>query len=209
MNIKDMQIFIDVAQSKGISAASRRLSMSKSMISRCILRLEDELGTKLLSRTTRGVVITEAGHTFYEHAVKIIGEVDTAKERIMPEGDLRGTLRIAMPLTFGPDQLAPVLAKLAKEHPKLEIHSCYSDRHVDIVEEGFDCAIRIGHLKDSNLIAKCVGPIYGTLVASQSYIKEYPLWSRTEKHGLINERFGIGKKRRLNHKSGESHAVTQ
>ena len=99
MNIKDMQIFIDVAQSKGISAASRRLSMSKSMISRCILRLEDELGTKLLSRTTRGVVITEAGHTFYEHAVKIIGEVDTAKERIMPEGDLRGTLRIAMPLT--------------------------------------------------------------------------------------------------------------
>ena len=81
--------------------------------------------------------------------------------------------RIAAPLTFGPTQLAPVLAELARRHPLLHVHVSYSDRFVDIVGEGFDCAVRVGYLSDSNLIARRIGPVHGQLVASPGYIKEH------------------------------------
>jgi DNA-binding transcriptional LysR family regulator len=82
-------------------------------------------------------------------------------------------MRVALPLTFGPSHLAPVLADMARRHPQLQVHTCYSDRFVDLIAEGFDCAIRIGYLPDSDLIARHVGPIYGKLVASPEYIKAY------------------------------------
>jgi DNA-binding transcriptional LysR family regulator len=97
--------------------------------------------------------------------------MDTAKEAILPDGDLRGRLRIAMPFTFGPTHFAPVIAEMAKRHPRLHIHTSYNDRFVDLIAEGFDCAIRVGYLQDSNLIAKRIGPIYGRLLASPAYIK--------------------------------------
>jgi DNA-binding transcriptional LysR family regulator len=82
-------------------------------------------------------------------------------------------LRIAVPLTFGPTHFAPVLAEMARRHPLLHIHTVYSDRFVDLIGEGFDCAIRVGYLPDSNLIARHVGPIYGKLVASPDYIEAH------------------------------------
>jgi DNA-binding transcriptional LysR family regulator len=91
----------------------------------------------------------------------------------LPAGDLRGRLRIAAPLTFGPTHLAPVLAELARLHPLLHVHACYSDRFVDLVGQGFDCAVRVGYLQDSNLIARRIGPIHGKLVASPDYIREH------------------------------------
>src|SRR4029077_1796748 len=89
-----------------------------------------------------------------------------------PAGDLRGQLRIAAPLSFGPT-VAPVLAELARRHPRLNVFACYSDRFVDIVGEGFDCAIRVGYLSDSNLIARRIGPVRIRFVASPEYIKEH------------------------------------
>ena len=77
------------------------------------------------------------------------------------------------PLSFGPTHLAPVLAQLARRHPRLQVHTSYSDRFVDIVGEGFDCAIRVGHLSDSNLIVRRIGPIHGKLVASPIYVREH------------------------------------
>ena len=100
-----------------------------------------------------------------------VAELDIARETILPAGDLQGRLRVAAPLSFGPTHLAPVLAKLAKRHPLLQVHTSYSDRFVDIVSEGFDVAVRVGYLADSNLIARRVGPIFGKLVASPDYIK--------------------------------------
>ncbi len=91
----------------------------------------------------------------------------------MPNGDLRGRLRIAVPLTFGPTHFAPMLAEMMRRHPGLHIHAFYSDRFVDLVAEGFDCAIRVGFLRDSNLVARRVGPIYGKIVASPDYIKAH------------------------------------
>ncbi|WP_225412435.1 LysR family transcriptional regulator [Stigmatella hybrida] len=173
MDIEELRTFVEVADAGGVSSAARRLGVSKSIVSRQLARLEAELGVQLLSRTTRGAALTEAGVTFRDHAARACAEIDAARELIQPDGELRGRLRVAVPLTFGPTHLAPVIADMARLHPQLHIHASYSDRFVDLVAEGFDCAIRIGYLKDSNLIARHVGPIYGRLVASPDYIKAH------------------------------------
>jgi DNA-binding transcriptional LysR family regulator len=173
MDLEDLRTFVDVADAGGVSSAARRLGVSKSIVSRRLFRLEAELGVQLLARTTRGAALTEAGVTFREHAARVCAEIDTALETIMPAGELRGRLRIAAPLSLGPTHLAPVFAEMARRHPLLHIQASYSDRFVDIVGEGFDCAIRVGYLNDSNLIARRVGPVTGKLVASPDYIREH------------------------------------
>ncbi|MER8442793.1 LysR family transcriptional regulator [Mesorhizobium sp. M1066] len=173
MDIEDLQTFVVVADAGGVSAAARQLGVSKSIVSRRLFRVEAELGVQLLARTTRGAALTEAGITFRDHAARASAEIDTARETILPTGELRGRLRVAMPLTFGATHFASVLAEMARLHPKLHIHTSYSDRFVDLIAEGFDCAIRGAYLQDSNLIAKRVGPIHGKLVASPDYIKAH------------------------------------
>lgn len=173
MNIEDLRTFVEVADAGGVSPAARRLGVSKSIVSRRLGRLEAELGVQLLARTTRGAALTEAGLTFRGHAARVCAEIDMARETMLPAGELRGRLRIAAPLSFGPTHFAPVLAEMARRHPQLHVHTAYSDRFVDLVSEGFDCAIRVGYLQDSNLIARCVGPLYGKLVASPDYIKAH------------------------------------
>lgn len=173
MEIEDLQTFVEVADAGGVSAAARRLGVSKSIVSRRLLRLEEDLGVQLLARTTRGAALTEAGTAFRDHAARICAEMDVARETVLPAGDLRGLLRVAAPLSFGPTHLAPVFAELARRHPRLHVHAYYSDRFVDLVGEGFDCAIRVGHLGDSSLIARRVAPIRGRLVASPSYLRAH------------------------------------
>lgn len=173
MDIEDLRTFVEVADAGGVSPAARRLGISKSIVSRRLARLETALGIQLLARTTRGAALTEAGSTFRNHAAKACNEIDEARETILPAGDLSGRLRVAVPLSFGPTHFASVLALMAQRHPQLHIHTCYSDLFVDIVAEGFDCAIRVGYLPDSNLIARRVGPIHGSLVASPDYVKAH------------------------------------
>lgn len=170
MDIEDLRTFVDVADAGGVSPAARRLGVAKSIVSRRLARLEAELGVQLLARTTRGAALTEAGATFREHAARACAEMDAAREAILPTGELRGRLRIAAPLTFGPTHFASVFAEMARRHPQLHVHAAYSDRFVDMVAEGFDCAVRVGYLPDSNLVARCVGPLYGRLVASPDYV---------------------------------------
>lgn len=171
VDIEELHTFVEVADAGGVSPAALRLGVSKSIVSRRLSRLEAELGVQLLARTTRGAALTEAGATFRDYAARACAEIDVAKETILPAGDLRGRLRVAAPLTFGPTHFAPVLAEMARRHPRLQIHTCYSDRFVDLIGEGYDCAIRVGYLQDSNLVARRVGPIFGKLVASPDYIK--------------------------------------
>jgi len=173
MDIEDLQTFVEVADAGGVSPAARRLGVSKSIVSRRLVRLEDELGIQLLARTTRGAALTEAGAAFREHAARVCAEMDLARETILPAGDLQGLLRIGAPLTFGPTHLAPVFAELARRHPRLQVHAYYSDRFIDIVGEGFDCTVRLGYLNDSNLIARRVARMCGKLVASPAYLREH------------------------------------
>lgn len=171
MDIEDLRTFVEVAHAGGVSSAARRLGLSKSIVSRRLARLEEALGARLLSRTTRGASLTEAGRILRNHAEKACAEIDLAREAIFPAGELKGLLRIALPLTFGPTHFAPVLATLARRHPELHVHACYSDRFVDLVAEGFDCAIRVGTLPDSGMLARRVAPLYGSFVASPDYVK--------------------------------------
>lgn len=170
MDIEELRTFVEVADAGGVSPAARRLGVSKSIVSRRLLRLEAELGVQLLARTTRGAALTEAGTTFRDYAARASAEIDIARETIVPAGELRGRLRISAPLTFGPSHIAPVLAEMARRHPLLHIQTCYSDRFVDLIGEGYDCAIRIGYLPDSNLIARRFAPMNGSLFASPDYI---------------------------------------
>lgn len=173
MDIEELRTFVEVADAGGVSPAALRLGVSKSIVSRRLARLEEELGVQLLARTTRGAALTEAGTTFRDYAARVCSEIDTARETLSPEGELRGRLRISAPLTFGPNHLSSVIADMASQHPRLQIHASYSDRFVDLIAEGFDCAIRFGYLQDSNLMARRVGPLYGKLVASPEYVKAH------------------------------------
>lgn len=173
VDIEELQTFVEVADAGGVSPAALRLGVSKSIVSRRLARLEAELGVQLLARSTRGAALTEAGATFRDYAARVCAEIDVARETILPAGELRGRLRIAAPLSFGPTHIAPVLAEMARRHPQLQIQACYSDQFVDLIAQGYDCAIRLGHLQDSNLIARCVGPIYGSVVASPAYIEAH------------------------------------
>src|SRR6188508_2782366 len=112
MELEDLQTFVEVADSGGVSAAARRLGVAKSIVSRRLARLEQDLGVQLLARTTRGAALTEAGATFRDHAARVCSEIDLARETILPMGELRGRLRIAAPLSFGPTHLATILSQL-------------------------------------------------------------------------------------------------
>ena len=171
MEIEDIQAFVAVADAGGLTPAAGRLGVSKSIVSRRIARLEKALGATLLTRTTRGAALTEAGATFREHAAKISAEADAARDAVSPDGKVRGRLRVAAPLSFGATHFAPVLAELAARYPDLEIQSSYSDRVVDLVAEGFDAAIRLGVLEDSSLVARRIASFSGRLVASPDYLE--------------------------------------
>jgi len=170
VDIEELQIFVEVADTGGISSAAIRLGVAKSIVSRKLSKLEAELGAQLLARTTRGAALTEAGTAFREYAARMLADFDAARETVLPAGPLRGRFRITAPILFGPSQVGPVLAEMARCHPLLRIQASYSDRIVDLIGEGFDCAIRSGHLQTSNLMARRVGSIHGKLVASPSYI---------------------------------------
>lgn len=173
MDIEELRTFVEVADAGGVSSAAVRLGVAKSIVSRRLLRLEAELGVQLLTRSTRGASLTEAGAMYRDFAARICAEVDAARETILPAGDLRGRLRIAAPLSFGPTHFAPALAEMARRHPQLQMQTCYSDRFVDLIGEGYDCAIRVGYLPDSNLIARRIVPLYGKLVASPAYVEAH------------------------------------
>lgn len=180
MDIEELQTFVEVADAGGVSPAALRLGVSKSIVSRRLARLEAELGVQLLARSTRGASLTDAGTTFRDHAAKVCTEIEIARESIQPAGALRGRLRITAPLSFGPTHFAPVLAEMGRRHPQLHIQTCYSDRFVDLIAEGYDCGIRVGYLPDSNLVGRCVGPIGIKLVASPAYIKAHGFPQRPE-----------------------------
>lgn len=173
LDIEELRTFVEVADAGGVSSAALRLGVSKSIVSRRLFRLESELGIQLLARSTRGAALTEAGATFRDHAARVCAEIDVARETILPAGDLRGRLRVAAPFSLGPTHFAPMLAEMARRHPQLHIQTCYSDRFVDLIAEGYDCAIRVGYLQDSNLIARRIGLVHGKLVASPGYVKAH------------------------------------
>jgi DNA-binding transcriptional LysR family regulator len=174
IELEDMKSFAEVVDSGGFTRAARRLGLSKSIVSRRVAKLEAELGTRLLSRTTHGVSPTEAGLDFKARGDRILAEFEEAREAMAHhKGDVVGRLRVAAPVTFGTRHVAPLLAEMAERHPRLEIDLSLSDRQVDLVAERFDAAVRIGNLEDSSLVARRIAPVRSALVASPDYLAEY------------------------------------
>lgn len=173
--LDDIRAFVEVMDNGGFSRAARRLGISKSIVSRRIARLEDDLGTPLLHRTTRGITPTEAGIAFKVHGERILNELNEAREAMASQrGDIVGRLRLTLPAYFGIRYITPILADMAMTHPKLEIDAVYSDRTIDLIGEGFDAAIRLGVLKDSTLVSRRIASIRAAVLASPDYIATHP-----------------------------------
>jgi DNA-binding transcriptional LysR family regulator len=167
----DLEAFVQTAALGGFSRAATRLGISKSMVTRRIARLEAEFGVRLLSRTTRGVSLTEAGTELEGRARRILAEIEEAREAVSGRlGEITGTLRLAAPLSFGIAHLAASLAEFAQAHPRLRLDVHYSDRFVDLIADGFDAAVRIGTLADSSLVARTIAPVRMLPVASPTYL---------------------------------------
>jgi DNA-binding transcriptional LysR family regulator len=170
-----MRVFQKVAELGSFSAAADQLGVSKSAVSKTVRGLEDHLGAKLVHRTTRRLSLTDTGARYVAQAARLLAdlaeiEAEAASERATP----RGRLRVNAPMSFGLGHVAPLVASLLRAHPELEIDLTLNDRVVDLVDEGYDVAIRIGELPDSSLIARRLGASELVLVAGAGYLAGAP-----------------------------------
>ncbi|HKJ20411.1 MAG TPA: LysR family transcriptional regulator, partial [Woeseiaceae bacterium] len=168
---EDLQAFVAVVETGSFTAAADRLDTAKSAVSRRVSALEERLGVQLLRRTTRVLNLTDTGQSFYEHSSRILADLDEAEAAVQQEhGELRGTLRVALPLSFGVRHMCKPIAAFCKRHPRLKFDLDMNDRRIDLVEEGIDVAVRIAHLKDSSLIARKLFDSRFVVAASPLYL---------------------------------------
>ncbi len=166
-----MRAFIDVVEAEGFSAAARKIGRSKALLSKYVRELEDELGALLLNRTTRQFSLTEAGHTYYRRASEIVREVDSLADAVRESsGDVRGRIKLSAPRTFADADIGQSLIDFAKQHPDIVLEIHLDDRFVDMVEEGFDLAVRITRLENSSLIARRLAPFSVRICAAPGLI---------------------------------------
>ncbi|MET0598835.1 MAG: LysR family transcriptional regulator [Mesorhizobium sp.] len=167
-----MRAFIDVVEAEGFSAAARKIGRSKALLSKYVRELEDELGALLLNRTTRQFSLTEAGHTYFRRASEIVREIDSLQETVRESsGDVRGRIKITAARTFADAPIGQSLIDFAKEHSDIVLEIHLDDRFVDLVEEGFDLAIRITRLESSSLIARRLAPFSVAVCASPELVE--------------------------------------
>lgn len=173
-SLTDIAVFVRVVESGSFTAAAERLSLSKSVISKYVTRLEDRLGARLLNRTTRRLSLTEVGRVFYQRSQQGLQEIAEAEDEVSRlQGEPRGTLRINAPMSFGILHIAPVLPKFLERYPQLTVDMNLDDRKVDVVEGGFDVSVRISDMEDSSLVARRIGPCRHVVVASPAYLERY------------------------------------
>ena len=167
----DMATFVAVVEAGSFTAAADRLDVAKSVVSRRVSALEERLGVQLLRRTTRRLSLTESGAGFYERSLRLLSDLEEAESAVAQEhGELRGQLRIALPLSFGLRHMPEPIAAFSKQHPRVDFDLDLNDRRVDLIEEGMDFAVRIGHLRDSTLIARKLFDAHTVICASPDYL---------------------------------------
>ena len=168
-----MRCFVAVVERGSVTGAAEALRVAPSAVSRRIKDLEGRLGTQLLVRTTRRMSLTEAGRSFHARCERILADVEEAEaEAATGRAALRGSLRIAGPLSFGMPYLTPIVLDFMKEHPEVVIDLDLSDRTIDLVAEGFDLAVRIGTLRDSSLVARKIADVRIIACAAPSLIEK-------------------------------------
>ncbi|HEX5213057.1 MAG TPA: LysR family transcriptional regulator [Pseudolabrys sp.] len=171
---KSLEVFTKVASAGSLSAAARVLGLSQTMVTKHIAALEARLGTRLFHRSTRRLSITEAGRNYLESAERILAEFDAADAAVAAERyEPRGLLRLNAPVSFGARQIAPLLFEFGRRYPSLKVELGLSDRLVDLAEEGWDVAVRIGTLDISSLIARRIAPCRLMLAAAPAYVETH------------------------------------
>src|SRR5947199_9728774 len=172
--IDAMQAFVTVADLGGFAPAARKLGVSPSGLTRLIAALEQRLGARLLQRTTRSVTLTDAGARYLVRVRRILADVEEAEGAA--EGEQTrpgGRLAVSAPVGFGRLHVSPVMSAYLKRYPEVSGELRLSDRMINLVEEGVDLAVRIGHLADSSLVARQVGEMRRIVVASSAYLKRH------------------------------------
>ena len=170
---ENMNTFIRVVEAGSISGAADKLSVAKSAVSRRLKELEEHLGVELFHRTTRRMNLTDTGRAFYHQSVRIVEDLIEAElATSQAHGTLKGSLKIALPSTFGIMHMGPAINEFLNLHPQIEFDLDFNDREVDLMQEGFDLAVRIAILPDSSLIARRLAPIKTIICASPVYLEQ-------------------------------------
>jgi DNA-binding transcriptional LysR family regulator len=169
--LTSMSVFICAAEQRSFAVTANLFGISPTMVGKHIRSLEERIGAKLLNRTTRQQSLTEVGQIYYERCKRILADAEAADAcaadlRVLP----RGRLKIHSPVSFGTQRLAPALVRYLQRHPQVDVELTLADRAVDLVEEGYEAAIRIGNLPDSGLIARELRPYTMWLCAAPSYL---------------------------------------
>lgn len=186
-------MFVKVVETGSFSAAAQRLALSRSVVSKYVTRLENRLGARLLNRTTRHLSLTEVGRVLYDRSLQGLSEIAEAEAEVLHlQGAPRGTLRINTPMSFGVLHIAPVLPDFLAVYPDLSVDMNLNDQKMDLIEEGFDLAIRISELPDSSLVARRLGPCRHVVCATPEYFKRNGKPRTPEdlrKHNIITYRY--------------------
>ncbi|MEM8815522.1 MAG: LysR family transcriptional regulator [Pseudomonadota bacterium] len=172
--LDDLEAFAAVVETGSFTRAAERLGLAKSAISRRVSALESRLGVELLRRTTRRLDLTDTGRGFYERSARILADLDEAEAAAaQSHGELSGTLKVALPLSFGVRHMCAPIAEFSRRHPGIRFELDLNDRRVDLLEEGADLALRIGRLQDSSLIARRLFDARTALVAAPDYLSRF------------------------------------
>ena len=171
----DIAVFVEVVRAGGFTSAANRLDVSKSRVSKSVTRLEQAVGARLLNRTTRRLTVTEAGSVLYDRSSSALATIEEARLAVSDlQGKPTGLLRVSASTAFGVLQLAPIVCDISTRYPELAIDLKLEDRHVDIVAEGYDLAVRItGELRDSDLIYRRLAPNNDVICASPAYLERH------------------------------------
>jgi len=169
-----MQVFTKVVEAGSFARAAERLDISTSVASRHVADLEAHLQSRLLNRTTRKLSLTEAGQAFYEGALQVLADLEEAEQAAAQNvAEPRGTIKLNAALAFGILHLAPVIDDYLARYPEVSIDVTLSDRVVDLVEEGYDLALRIAELRNPTLVARRIGSTRGVVCAAPAYLKRH------------------------------------
>jgi DNA-binding transcriptional LysR family regulator len=174
MDLNRVAAFARVVHDGSFTAAAKALGVPKSSVSRSVAQLEEDLGTRLLHRTTRKLHLTEAGTTFYERVARALSDIDEATNVAADaQAEPRGLVRVTAPLDIGLWALAGVVARFVKMHPTIHIEVSLSNRQVDLVAEGVDLAVRAGPVRDQSLIARRIGTVEAGFYAASHWVKKH------------------------------------
>jgi DNA-binding transcriptional LysR family regulator len=171
--LTSMTVFARVASTRSFSGAARDLGISQATASKHVQMLEKWLGARLLHRTTRRVAVTEAGERFFVQCSRILEDMEMARATVKPEAPVRGSMRITAPVVFGSTRLGPIVVDFLHRHPELSLNVELSDRAVDVIEEGYDLAIRTSPTTGNGLVAWPLMPLEYVLCASPTYLTRH------------------------------------